>query len=395
MSDKNLYHASRQWSSRPDDERFWTLEDLIQTTKGYRDSAREAVVPFATLKTQPAGSDGAELELVGRKGTPARLTHWAFGQLCNRSGAPTDYLRHLPASLAAQNLNHGLAKQDGDVNLLLHQNGSLVLRCLTSEKYSRIWDHEVAERLLGFEEHGWRVPPARPCRPDQKGARRATEADVLRNREGGGGLSVNVGDLIAPAGLYASDHDLFVFMVNESKRIQDGTEGGLSRGFFVSNSEVGAAALKVYTFLYRHVCGNHIVWGAENVQRVKIVHRGEAGHRFRKQLVAELTRYADASALADEERVRAAQTLQLGDNKEAVLETLFKHLKGSDYLPQKTITAGYETAEQSYELGDRTIDPRTAWGIAQGLTRHSQSVPYQDERSRIDRAAGKVLQMAF
>jgi len=32
-------------------------------------------------------------------------THWSFGQLCTLIGAPTSYLRQLPAALSAINLN--------------------------------------------------------------------------------------------------------------------------------------------------------------------------------------------------------------------------------------------------------------------------------------------------
>ena len=80
--------------------------------------------------------------------------------------------------------------------------------------------------------------------------------------------------MIAPAGLYASDHDCFAFMVNESVTVDDGSDGGLCRGFFVSNSEVGAASLK-FTSLYRSVCGNHIVWGAKQAQERHCPHRQE------------------------------------------------------------------------------------------------------------------------
>ena len=53
---------------------------------------------------------------------------------------------------------------------------------------------------------------------------------------------------------------------------------------------------------------------------------------------------------------------------------------------------GYELAIE-HETTDG--DPRTAWGMANGLTRLSQSLPYADERVALDRAAGKVLEMAF
>jgi hypothetical protein len=86
----------------------------------------------------------------------------------------------------------------------------------------------VTERLSELPETGWRVPPARLAQGDDRQARPATASDVLDDREGGGGLSINLGDMIAPAGLYASDRDMFVFMVNEKNPIEDG-RGNRSR----------------------------------------------------------------------------------------------------------------------------------------------------------------------
>lgn len=211
-----LFKASNQWAQRPDDERFSTLQELHEAVSSYRASAREATVPFNTLRTE---ARGGEIVLIGKANTPARLTNWAFGQVALSVGAPANYLRSLPATLAANNLNHGLSKTDDrtDRSLLLHTNGDLLARAITSERYTRIWNSDITSRLLAMPDQGWQVPPARPVRDGQRGTRIATEADVLRGA--GFGLSINVGDQIAPAGLYASDHDLFVFMVKDRKSV--------------------------------------------------------------------------------------------------------------------------------------------------------------------------------
>jgi hypothetical protein len=54
-------------------------------------------------------------------------------------------------------------------------------------------------------------------------------------------------------------------------------------------------------------------------------------------------------------------------------------------LSQKSASQAYGFAEQ-YEP-----NPRSVWGYVQGLTRLSQSTPYQDERFTLDRAAGRLL----
>ena len=161
--------------------------------------------------------------MIGKTNVPAKFTHYSFGQIASRVKAPPSYLRELPATLAAQNLNYGLANQkdpEASAKLLIHRNGDMLVRCFTSAKYQRIWNYEVSNQLQGLQEFGWRVPPARPAGLDNERTRIATEADCLVDRKFGS-LSVKPGDTIAPAGLYASDRDMFVFMVNENAMLEN------------------------------------------------------------------------------------------------------------------------------------------------------------------------------
>jgi hypothetical protein len=216
----NLFAAHDQWAHRPADERFWTIKEMLGACKGYAADARVASVALDRIRCED--QDG-QLVMLGQENRPATFTHWAFGQLSSRIGAPSSYLRTLPAQLASQCINNGLSQVKNESSrVLFHANGSLVCRAFTSDGYSRIWNWEIIQRLLALPEQGWQIPPARPAMANQPGSRPATEDDVLQRRSA---LSVQVGDLIAPAGLYASDHDMFAFMVNEQCRIDDGTEG--------------------------------------------------------------------------------------------------------------------------------------------------------------------------
>jgi hypothetical protein len=182
---------------------------------------------------------------------------------------------------------------------------------------------------------------------------------------------------------------MFAFLVNEDLRIQDGSKDGLSRGFFVENSEVGASAFKLTTFLYRHCCGNHIVWDADKVATIRIVHVGDkAEGKAWRQIESTVTEYAEASARDQEEKIKRAQTLRLGDGKEDVIEKLFKQ----HITSKKNLEAAYVSTDS---LGGEDGDPRTPWGISNGLTRLSQQAAYGDARCELDRAAGRVLRIAF
>src|SRR5205823_3039256 len=149
------------------------------------------------------------------------------------------YMRALPAPLAADCLNDGLARRDGDVQLLLHrdgggEHGDYSLRSLTSA-YSRLWNVDILRALQPATEAGWMVPPARPAVDDPR-ARPATIEDIVPGQDSFG-LAVKEGDLIAPAGVYAGDRDMFVFLVQPDKIIDVAGSDGLMRGVFISNSE--------------------------------------------------------------------------------------------------------------------------------------------------------------
>ena len=387
-----LFKASKQWAERPADERFWSLEEMFATCNSYRLSAVESKVEYGDLRVE---ASGGEVKVVGKTNIPARLTHWSFGQLCQRADAPASYLRELPATLAAQNLNHGLSRLDGkgaDVaKLLFHKNGDYVLRAANGPGYARIWNADIVNRLMTSLPKGWRVPPARPTGVDNERTRLATASDVLRLQKAG--LSIKVGDKIAPAGLYASDHDMFAFLVNEDATVNDGTGHGLERGFFIWNSEVGAASFGLMTFLYDAICGNHIVWGAKGVQELRVRHVGEANSKAFGGIKMELIKYADQSASDIEAKIKSARRFEFGATKDEAVDAAFKAIvrTGGAWISRKKLDEAHDVAEMRGRYGS----PRSAWGLVNGLTELSQKSEHTDTRVAIDRAAGKIMEMAF
>ena len=383
-----LFKANNQWSTRPADERFGSLTEMYDACYHYATTAREAKTPYSDIRVEAQNN---EVQLTGKTGQFARLTHWAFGQLSQLVGAPAGYLRNLPATLAVQNLNHGLKHRlqeqgDSTAQLLFHSNGSLLLRAVTSEVYKRIWNWEICKRLVSLQEYGWKVPPARPSTIGSAATRPATKQDVLDVQMSG--IGIKVGDPVAPAGLYASDHDMFAFLVNEKNRINDGSDQGLGRGFFVENSEVGDSAFKLTTFLYRFVCGNHIVWGAKDVREISIKHVGQANAIAWNKLAVMVQRYADSSASDLEAQIAVARRFEIAAKKEDILDLLFNRKIGT----RKLLEAAYNKAEEHADIDG---SPRSAWGFAQGMTRVSQESEYADKRVEIDKAAAKVIQIAF
>jgi hypothetical protein len=393
----NLTQASAQWANRPADERFWDLPEMIEATRRHREQAVTSTVPYGSLRVEAKGED---LRVLGETGKPAHLTNYAFGQLSTRAGAPAGYLRKLPATLAAQNINHGLKARDPSEKaaLLFQDNGSMILRAALSEKYSRIWNHKILEKLGDVLPNGWRAPPARPSGNDNSRIRPATEADCLKFAGfGGSGLmTINPGDPIAPAGLYASDRDMFVFLVDDSQRIDNGTDRGLCRGMFLWNSEVGDKAFGMMGFMFDAVCGNHIVWGAEAVTEFRIIHigRNQSAKAWNK-LRVDVKKYAMAEAGADEAKIAEARSYEIAGTKAEVIEAVlgFSRKKKLAGINEDRIGRAFDKAEEHRDWYG--VPPTTVWGMVNGLTEVSQEEPHASTRVKLDRAAGRVMEIAF
>jgi hypothetical protein len=356
-----LSAAHKQWTSRPADERFYSIADIHAAAKADHDNAARALVPTEKLRVEAHHGD---VYLMAQNDLKIDLTNWSFSQLATLADAPASYLQRLPAHMAADNLNHGLrtAAQDRENSLFFRRSGDrgVTMRALTSERYSRIWNVDITSRLAELEQIGpWQPAPA--------------AFDGSR-------------------GLYLGDRDMFCFMVDNDRRIfESGPGGGLSRGFFVSNSEVGKASFKVLTFWYNYICGNHYVWGASGIKEVKIRHIGDAsGRAFTDDLYVELKAYADGSASEDELRVKKMREYKVGDDLDDILDTVLG-LKIAG-LNRKNVTAAYELAEQREDWYGA---PNHLWGLAGGLTEIARDLPNADERVAMEAVTGKLCEIAF
>jgi hypothetical protein len=102
--------------------------------------------------------------IVPGRDAPVAPTHWGFGQLSSLVGAPSTYLRDLPAPLAAINLQHGLLSHRSEmVKTLEVEDDRFELRAVTGPDYGRIWDHELVGAVMKIAGDGtgntcWKVP---------------------------------------------------------------------------------------------------------------------------------------------------------------------------------------------------------------------------------------------
>lgn len=390
----NLMQASDQWANRPDDERFWTIDEMhTKTHQSFLNSQEfSATLDNAQFHSQVGGrAIGLTLGDEQPCDGPLEMSHFAFGQMCRTFGAPTEYLRSLPAHTAVQCLDYGMNEWRNDRGpdnatrqFLLHGAGNRpMIQAATSDRYSRVWNHEIVSRLGGLHASGWRVPSARPA-SFTANTRIATQDDVIDYGHESA-LTVKVGDTIGPAGLYASDHDMFAFLIHPEIAISDGeSPHGLRRGTMIRQSEVGDCAIWKLDFLFNTVCGNHIVWGAQDVTETRVRHTGAGVSDRWEAMVQSIDTYAQESAHEQEQKIRDAKTFTLGSNREEIMDFLF----GKRLLGKRDAGAAFDIAEEFEAVHG---NPRSAWGVVQGITRLSQMSKFADKRSRLDVAAGKIL----
>lgn len=366
-----LTQASHQWATRPADQRFTSLLALHDYVSYVKQHSNAKVISSRQIKCEPAdkpASDGFDhegLKCIGPNGGPVNLTHWSFGQLAARAGAPAGYLRTLPSEMAADCINYGLhvSRPVDDVGVLLYKNGGEPeLRAATGPNYGRIWNETITRALVNRFGDGltgdFRVP-------------------------GEFGQAVEVTN--ANTTLYASDRDMFVFLADETHRIEipnrrNGEPGSLARGFFVWNSEVGSATFGIAMFLFDYVCKNRMVWGAEQFQEIKIKHTAGAPDRWIEEAAPAIEAYANSSSTNVTEIIAQARARKMGDNLDDFLSKRFTRTQVS------AIKAAHLAEEQ------RPIE--TLWDVTVGVTAYARGIQYQDERVKLEREAGKIINLA-
>lgn len=356
-SKSNIYAANRQWATRPDDQRFLSMHDLVKAVGARRSHCEEINCSIDDLGVEI----GDDLRLT-HKGHGFDMTHWASTQIGLKTGVPMAFLRTLPPRLAAANLLYGLKScTDMDLQLLAH-NGQEV-RAVTSQKYGRIWDIDIVMRISDMVDATggrWQVPAA----------------------------SYQSEDPLRATTLYASDEDIFIFLVDPTNPIEiPGQDKPSFRGFFAWNSEVGSSVFGLTTFLYEYVCDNRIVWGASNVGEIRIVHNTVGPDRFLEQVAPQLLTYASSSDSIELSPIVAAQRTRLVDLASGFEDgDVIAWVSDKTSIPPATVKAAFDrTVEVDHEPTD------TVWDATQSLTAFARGIPNSNVRTKFERKASNLL----
>ncbi|MBA17297.1 MAG: DUF932 domain-containing protein [Sphingomonas sp.] len=373
---ERIGRVSSEWFSRPADERYLSLSELARSVRDRADRSRTRVVESALIHVEANRNDPERLALI-LPGTDAAIapTHWSFGQLAGLVGAPAAYLRQLPAPLAAINLQYGLTSNRAEqIKTLETDDGRTELRAVTGPDYGRIFDAELVEAVQRIAGNGtgdtrWKVPGVLDWSTGIYNPRIDITKDTTT--------------------LYASDRDVFLFLVDdlnpiEAGRLPDGSPDLYFRGFYCWNSEVGAKTLGMASFYLRAVCQNRNLWGVEDFEEITIRHSKYAANRFAHEAAPALLNFANSSPLPFVNGIKAARERIVARTDE----------DRTDFLRRR----GFSKAETG-KIIDRVLaeegrPPESIFDFVQGITAVARDKPHQDARLDMEGKAKKLLDRA-
>jgi hypothetical protein len=275
-----------------------------------------------------------------------------MGQLAAQARVPMSLLERLKPETRASVMNQCYPRDRKHKSGLVDGDS---LRAITSDRYERVWDDELYD-VLGR----WLVPsgfiPAVPT--FNKGLAQDTR----------------------PA-LFRSDRDSFAFFY--STEDPHDAFGGLRKGVVVFNSEVGAKSLGYSTFIFREVCGNFLIWGAEGVTEKKQRHTSTVRDLFNEfdrelRTISNLVSPLEYAAI---EKAAATPFVTSGRIEDAA-KRLHKELGISRDLVPEVL----EAVRLPENPGDESV-----WSYVNAITSTAKLEPYAEGRITLASVAGELL----
>ncbi|MGJ4859548.1 DUF932 domain-containing protein [Labrys sp. La1] len=373
---ERIGRVSSEWFSRPADERYLSLAELARSVRDRSERSRTRVVESALIHVEASRDDPGRLSLIlPDSDAPVAPTHWSFGQLASQVGAPATYLRQLPAALAGINLQYGLASHRAEqIKTLETDNGRLELRAVTGPDYGRIYDHELVEAVQRIAGNGtsdtrWKVPGVLDWSTGIYNPR----VDITKDT----------------TTLYASDRDVFLFLVDDLNPIEagtlpDGSPDLYFRGFYCWNSEVGAKTLGMASFYLRAVCQNRNLWGVEDFEEITIRHSKYAASRFAHEAAPALLNFANSSPMPFVNGIKAARERIVARSDE----------DRSEFLRKRGFSKAETVRIIETVLAEEGRPPETIFDFVAGITAIARNRPHQDARLELECKAKKLLDRA-
>lgn len=357
-----LDNQSEKWQTFAEPIGFYDAAEIIATAAEVDGERSDlGVGDMSTWAFGPAPDGVAAIATIPAPGRPQhllRLRRHAFSQLCERTGAPPQYIRKLPVKLQMACMNHGMRNMDEK-----HRAGTLRLangdaRAVLSDRYAALDDHLVLEVM-------------------EKTLKAAGMLGDVRVR------ALATGPTTALRLTLPGDD-----IVVKSPQVNDIVEIGLD----LLNGEVGNRAVSICPMTYRLVCLN----GMRRADRESVSRLNHVGDPER---LKEAFRDAVPSAIAASQGLRSRMKKAV----DRLVDDLLGEFNGLDAFgltrsESREVAGDVMIARQVALPADtkawgetlRGVTDVTAYDVMNGITHVAQSRPV-DRRLEMEESAARYL----
>lgn len=359
-----------------------TLIEIAQELERQRASAKDYIAPQGKLEVYTRSvDDQGKLGVVlgGINGDALGITPHTHGQLASHLEIPKQYydrmLKEEP-ELLARNINTWLHKAPSEKRMVRTLDGKV--RAFLSNKYRPLDNFDLAEAVL----------------PTLQGAGvQVMSAELTETRMYIKGILPTLSDVL-PEGMVYGGHN----QIPGAGATRDGAKGHLVAAIVISNSPVGAGALRIEPSVFTTWCTNLAIIAQAAMKKYHIGRSFEEQANF--EAYRDETRQADDKALwlkvrdvvvaalngetfriaVDQVRQAAGQAIK-SEELAKVVEVTVKRLA----LPESTQGSILTHLAKGGDL--------TQWGLSSAITAAANSMEDYEEATLLERAGGKIISL--
>lgn len=341
-----------------------TLPELAARVAREQEQKRDYVADTQRMQFDSNGSTSLVLDGNGDGIKEFRVSEHAHGQIATRLGVPKRYydrLRTEAPALLDSNVNHWFTQKPEKrmIRTISDENGGGLVRGFLSDRYRRLDYDQLLAHVI-----------------------------PILGETGVGNDSI-VSCNISETKLYLKV--LFPGITGEVK-LNDVVQAGV----VISNSEVGAGALKIEPLVYRLVCLNGMVVADATMKRYHVGRRIEDSEDALAVFSDETLALDDAALFAKVgDVVRAASNQAQFDLIVAGLQDLAGQRVANNPVDQVQELAKRAslTDDESKSVLQHLIEGAdlSAWGYLNAVTRASQEVEDYERATDLERLGGQIL----
>jgi|GEM_PF-541288 len=326
------------------------LKELAEELERQKKNSKDAVVSTKELHTYVEPME-RELKLTASTIGAYPLTEWAHTQLAEKTGIPVKYYQRMKEEghleLLVENVNTWLSHNDSDV-LVRVLDGNV--RAILSNRYRVMDNYDLLFAALDeFKQHG---------------------------------VEIHRCDL--------SDTHMYIKVVKPYEIQEIAKDDKVVPGLVLTNSEVGAGALKVEPFMLRLICDNGLI--GENA--VRRIHLGGRRERTDDIWSDETWRKRDETLWSEmRDVIRATFDPE-------IFEEWVDKLRRSAEVEVESPTRAIDNISIKYNIPEEkkrdlldyftTKEAPTQWGLANAITRAAQDETNPERQIELEKAGNEV-----